>query len=84
MDRTPPQEQLSLTKTERAVLEDLAAADGGRSPASRRARIILLVADGLSTPEICRVVGCSHQTVGAWRQRFAKSRLEGVRRTRRG
>jgi DNA-binding CsgD family transcriptional regulator len=84
MGNTAPQEQLSLTQRERAVLQDLAAADGGRSPASRRARIIIMIADGLSTPEICRAVGCSHQTVGAWRQRFAKSRLEGVHMARRG
>lgn len=37
---------------------------------ARRARIVLLLADGLSAREIARKLGVSTRTVGLWRRRF--------------
>ena len=71
--------QIVLTDNERAVLEDLALSHiGGKSPQARRARIILLSAQGRTAGEICRILGCAGQTVNSWRRRFLKSGLTGL------
>ena len=46
--------------------------------AARRARIVLLAADGLSNTAIAEKLGVSRRTVGLWRSRFAERRLEGL------
>ena len=46
--------------------------------AARRARIVLLAADGLSNTAIAEKLGVSRRTVGLWRPRFAERRLEGL------
>jgi len=46
--------------------------------AVQRARVILLAADGLANKAIAKEIGLSRATVILWRQRFAKSRLEGL------
>ena len=46
--------------------------------AARRARIVLLAADGLSNTVIAEKLGVSRRTVGLWRSRFAERRLEGL------
>lgn len=43
-----------------------------------RARIVLEAASGKSNVEIAKTLGISHLTVGKWRNRFAKDRLEGM------
>jgi transposase len=43
-----------------------------------RARIVLLSADGVTGREIAQRVGCSEQTVVAWRARYAASGLAGL------
>ena len=45
----------------------------------RRARIILLAADGVSTRSIARDVGVQPRIVSTWRQRFADHGLEGLK-----
>ena len=47
------------------------------SPA-RRARIILLAADGRSTRSVARTVGTMPRTVSLWRGRFARDGLAGL------
>jgi transposase len=44
----------------------------------QRARIVLLSADGVMGREIAARVGCSEQTVVAWRARYAKGGLAGL------
>lgn len=73
---------LNLHREELAALQRMASHQGGHSREARRARIILLVAEGRATGEICAELGCSHQTVGAWRRRFQQHRLAGVPRPR--
>jgi len=44
----------------------------------RRARIVLMAADGISNNTIAERVGLSHQTVCQWRQRYLRQGLEGL------
>jgi transposase len=46
--------------------------------AARRARIVLLAADGLSNTAIAEKLDLSRLTVGTWRRRFADKRLDGL------
>ena len=46
--------------------------------AARRARIVLLAADGLSNTAIAEKLGVSRLTVGTWRRRFAERGIEGL------
>ena len=71
---------MELNHEERAVLQKMAGHRGGVSREARRARILLLAAEGYTTLEICDAVGCSHQTVSAWRRRFQHHGLAGLRR----
>ncbi|MEN6643461.1 MAG: helix-turn-helix domain-containing protein [Armatimonadia bacterium] len=70
--------QITLTDPERAALEDLALNHPGHSLQARRARIILLSAQGRTAAEICRMLGCAGQTVNSWRRRFLKSGVTGL------
>jgi transposase len=49
-----------------------------RSSLARRARIVLLAADGLSNVDIARRVGGSRQTVLDWRKRFEANGIDGL------
>src|SRR5918998_1636410 len=44
-----------------------------------RARIVLRAAEGLSNTAIAAELGVAKHTVGKWRERFARDRLEGLR-----
>ena len=46
--------------------------------AARRARIVLLAAEGLSNSAIAEKLGVSRLTVGTWRRRFADRRFCGL------
>ncbi len=46
--------------------------------AARRARIVLLAADGLSNLAIAEKLGVSRLTVGTWRRRFAERGIAGL------
>ncbi|MGH8899109.1 MAG: IS630 family transposase, partial [Egibacteraceae bacterium] len=45
---------------------------------AQRARMVLLSADGVMGRDIANMVGCSEQTVVAWRARYAKQGLAGL------
>ena len=56
----------------------------GRADDARRARVILLLAEGRTWEIVCEHVGCSRGFVASWRQRFADGRLAGLYSRHRG
>lgn len=73
-----------LTKRERVELIRQARSRTGRAERARRARVILLLAEGKTWDAICHTVGCSRGFVANWRQRFAAKRVAGLHSRHRG
>jgi transposase len=69
---------LTVTEADRATLDGYAHARKGRADVARRARAILLLADGRSYTEITRALGCSTMFVARWKQRFAERGPAGL------
>jgi len=67
-----------LTNEEKQNLEGIKRARIAPHRAVQRAQIILLAAEGMANTTIAKEVGLSRSTVILWRQRFAKSRLDGL------
>ena len=59
---------MKLTKSERMELEQQAGARSGRADAARHARLILLLADGLTWAEIRAKLDCSDSYISRWSQ----------------
>ncbi|MGB2938968.1 MAG: LuxR C-terminal-related transcriptional regulator [Candidatus Dormiibacterota bacterium] len=72
-----PEATLRLTGEERRALEQIAATPRTAS-IGRRARILLLAADGMSNKEISSALSTSRGTVLHWRTRFAEEGPKGV------
>lgn len=70
---------IDLTKEERRELEGLAGRRRTAQGLARRARIVLLAADGLENKQICAELGVDPNTVGKWRRRYAEHRMDGLR-----
>jgi transposase len=70
---------LALTPEERAELEKLVRRRKTAQDLALRARIVLRCADGATNQGVAGGVGVCAHTVGKWRERFAKDRLEGLR-----
>jgi len=79
-----PSTSLVLTAEERTDLEARVRSGRGRADAARRARVILLLADGCSYAAIATMTGCSSRTIALWKQRFAKDGLAGLAARHRG
>jgi transposase len=75
---------ITLTKSERTVLMKRAKSRTGRAEDARRARVILLLAEGRTWEAVCTQVGCSRGLVALWRQRFSRERLAGLYSRHRG
>lgn len=75
---------LHLTYDERAELEALARSRRGRADESRRARIMLLLADGYSYTAISELVDCTAQTIATWKARYQADGIRGLRGRHRG
>jgi transposase len=73
-----PKAPLVLTDAERATLESLATRSRTRPHLARRARLILLCGDGVASTVVARKVHVRAQTVGKWRGRFVRARLDGL------
>ncbi|QPL05653.1 IS630 family transposase [Actinomyces respiraculi] len=73
-----PAPGLLLREGDRGELEALVRSRSARAGLVRRARIVLLAADGLSNTEIARRVGASRTTVIAWRGRYQRLGMEGL------
>jgi transposase len=75
---------LTLTTDERAELERRVRSLKIRAEDARRARVILLLADGESYSTIEASVPCYRDYINRWRRRFLADRLEGLRPRYRG
>ena len=69
---------IELTAGERGELEGLAGRRRTAQGLARRARIVLLAAEGLQNMAIAVELGADQNTVGKWRNRFARDRLQGL------
>ena len=69
---------MKLTKSERAGLERQARARNGRADSSRRARLVLLLADGYTWAEIRTKLDCGDSYISRWSRRFKAERLAGL------
>lgn len=75
---------LTLTTEEGCELERRVRSRKLRAEDSRRARVILMLADGESFATITTAVGCYPDYVSRWKQRFETDRLAGLRAQYRG
>jgi transposase len=70
--------EVVLTAEEREVLERWARRPKSSQALALRCRIVLAAAEGRASKEIAAELGCNHNTVGRWRGRFARRRLDGL------
>src|SRR5918992_1309221 len=70
---------LALTVEELAELEKLVRRRKTAQDLALRARIVLRCAEGATNQGVAGEAGVCAHTVGKWRERFAKDRLEGLR-----
>src|SRR3979409_396280 len=75
---------LTLTADEPAELERRLRSLKIRAEDARRARVILMLADGASYSMIEATVPCFRDFINRWRRRFLATRLEGLRPRYRG
>jgi DNA-binding CsgD family transcriptional regulator len=75
MPTVPP---LSITHGERAELQRRVRAHTTPQRAAKRARVVLLAAEGLPNRQIATLVGMNQHTVSHWRHRFEAERLAGL------
>lgn len=71
-------EALEITGDERAELERRARAHTSTQREARRARAILLCADGMPLRQVGPRVGLDEHQVTVWRRRFLADRLDGL------
>jgi transposase len=74
----PAEGMMKLTKSERMELQRQAGVRNGRADSARHARLILLLADGLTWAEIRAKLDCSDSYIDRWSKRFASDRLAGL------
>src|SRR5690349_12906604 len=75
---------ISLTQTERVELTRQATSRTGRAEDARRARLVLLLAEGHTWDEICMRLPCSRGFINSWSKRFAAERVAGLYSRHRG
>jgi transposase len=71
-------EPLVISDEERSELERRARAHTSTQREARRARVILLCAEGVPLRQIDEIVGIDQHQVGLWRRRFLERRLDGL------
>jgi hypothetical protein len=79
-----PAPAVELSSEDRVALERLTRAHGTPQSAARRARVILLAAEGYSNASIARRVGVGRPTVIDCRKRFGEEGVQGLTRVRPG
>ena len=78
MRRGRPKVALRLDDRERKELEALARESRTGAPLSRRAGIVLACAKGLDNAIVARQLRLTPATVGKWRSRFLRRRIDGL------
>ena len=73
-----PTPAIVLTAEERETLEQWARRPTTAQALAQRARIVLACATGKTNGHIAAAAGVTRQTVGRWRTRFARKRLNGL------
>jgi transposase len=73
-----PKAELVLTDEERATLTRLSRRAKSSQALALRCRIVLACAEGLSNLEVSQRLGVTRPTVGKWRSRFVRDRLDGL------
>lgn len=73
-----PKAQLVITEDERGELERLAKRLRTNRDLAFRARLVLACADEPSNLAVARRLRCTPHTIGKWRSRFVRERLEGL------
>src|SRR5438034_11505460 len=74
----PMEGVMNLTKSERLELQRQASARNGRADSARHARLILLLAEGLTRAEIRIKLDCGDSYISRWSKRFEADRLAGL------
>ena len=74
----PQRVEVVLSDDDREVLERWARRPKSAQALALRCRIVLAAADGEPSKDIAARLGCSTQTVGRWRGRFARRGLDGL------
>ena len=69
---------LRVSRKERESLEAIVRRQRSEAREYRRARIVLLAAEGQSKASIARLLGTNRLRVGGWIRRFEQERLEGL------
>jgi transposase len=69
---------LVLREGDRQRLADLARLPSAPSGLAKRARIVLLAADGVPNAQIARAAGVSRPTVIGWRDRYRQGGIKGL------
>ena len=69
---------IRLSKKERAELERRAKSRAGRAGDARIARVLLLLAEGVTYRKIAGRVDCSEPFISKWKKRFVAERLAGL------
>lgn len=73
-----PKAELVLTQTEREALRRFSRRSKTGRALAIRARIVLKCATGMDNIDVAEEVGVAEHTVGKWRRRFVRDRLEGL------
>ena len=73
-----PKAPLTVSSEEREQLESLVSSRSLPHGLVRRARIVLLAAEGITNRTIAQKVGVSAVTVGKWRKRYLQQGIQGL------
>ncbi len=76
--RGRPIAPLILSSDERAYLERQVRRHRAARSSSERCRVILRCADGVPSKTVASELGLHEHTVGKWRRRFLKDRIDGL------
>ena len=69
---------IKLSTRDRAALQEIVADGNTRQKIAKRARIVLMTAEGHGTVAIMRAVGVSKTTVWRWQEYFAEAGVSGL------